>query len=175
MAPAPEAARAGRALVELNDIVKIYTLGEVEVRALDGVSLTIAAGEFVAVMGPSGSGKSTCMNVLGCLDRPSAGAYLFRGVDVGALSLGAGLGAIAVVVRQEIVLFIMGGVFVVETLSVMIQVIYFKATGGKRIFRMAPLHHHYELEGWKESQVVVRFWIITIMLVLFGLSTLKIR
>ena len=85
------------------------------------------------------------------------------------------LGTIAVIVRQEIVLFIMGGVFVAETLSVMIQVIYFKFSGGKRIFRMAPLHHHYELEGWKESQVVVRFWIITMMLVLFGLSTLKLR
>jgi phospho-N-acetylmuramoyl-pentapeptide-transferase len=101
-------------------------------------------------------------------------AEVFMG-DVGALALGAALGTIAVIVRQEIVLFIMGGVFVAETLSVMIQVIYFKATGGKRIFRMAPLHHHYELEGWKESQVVVRFWIITMMLVLFGLSTLKLR
>src|SRR5229473_3501411 len=95
--------------------------------------------------------------------------------DAGALALGAALGTIAVIVRQEIVLFIMGGVFVAETLSVMIQVLYFKWTGGKRIFRMAPLHHHYELEGWKESQVVVRFWIITMMLVLFGLSTLKLR
>ena len=101
-------------------------------------------------------------------------AEVFMG-DVGALALGAALGVVAVIVRQEIVLFIMGGVFVAETLSVMIQVIYFKATGGKRIFRMAPLHHHYELEGWKESQVVVRFWIITMMLVLFGLSTLKLR
>ena len=101
-------------------------------------------------------------------------AEVFMG-DVGALALGAALGSIAVIVRQEIVLFIMGGVFVAETLSVMIQVIYFKLSGGKRIFRMAPLHHHYELEGWKESQVVVRFWIITMMLVLFGLSTLKLR
>jgi phospho-N-acetylmuramoyl-pentapeptide-transferase len=101
-------------------------------------------------------------------------AEVFMG-DVGALALGGALGTIAVIVRQEIVLFIMGGVFVAETLSVMIQVLYFKATGGKRIFRMAPLHHHYELEGWKESQVVVRFWIITMMLVLFGLSTLKLR
>jgi phospho-N-acetylmuramoyl-pentapeptide-transferase len=101
-------------------------------------------------------------------------AEVFMG-DVGALALGAALGTIAVIVRQEIVLFIMGGVFVAETLSVMIQVIYFKSSGGKRIFRMAPLHHHYELEGWKESQVVVRFWIITMMLVLFGLSTLKLR
>jgi len=101
-------------------------------------------------------------------------ADVFMG-DVGALSLGAALGTVAVIVRQEIVLFIMGGVFVAETLSVMIQVFYFKWSGGKRVFRMAPLHHHYELSGLKESQVVVRFWIITMMLVLFGLSTLKLR
>jgi phospho-N-acetylmuramoyl-pentapeptide-transferase len=101
-------------------------------------------------------------------------ADVFMG-DVGALALGAALGTVAIVVRQEIVLFIMGGVFVAETLSVMIQVLYFRWSGGKRVFRMAPLHHHYELSGWKESQVVVRFWIITMMLVLFGLSTLKLR
>jgi phospho-N-acetylmuramoyl-pentapeptide-transferase len=100
-------------------------------------------------------------------------AEVFMG-DVGALALGAALGTIAVIVRQEIVLFIMGGVFVVETLSVMLQVASFKLT-GKRIFRMAPLHHHYELKGWKENQVVVRFWIITMMLILVGLSTLKLR
>ena len=101
-------------------------------------------------------------------------AEVFMG-DVGALALGGALGTVAVIVRQEIVLAIMGGVFVAETLSVAAQVLYFKFTGGKRIFRMAPLHHHYELGGWKETQVVVRFWIITIMLVLFGLSTLKLR
>jgi hypothetical protein len=96
-------------------------------------------------------------------------AEVFMG-DVGALALGAALGAVAVVARQEIVLFIMGGVFVAETLSVMLQVGWFKATGGRRrILRMAPLHHHFELTGWKETQVVVRFWIITILLVLFGL------
>ena len=100
-------------------------------------------------------------------------AEVFMG-DVGALALGAALGTIAVIVRQEIVLFVMGGVFVVETLSVMLQVASFKLT-GKRIFRMAPLHHHYELKGWKENQVVVRFWIVTMMLVLVGLSTLKLR
>jgi phospho-N-acetylmuramoyl-pentapeptide-transferase len=100
-------------------------------------------------------------------------AEVFMG-DVGALALGGALGAIAVIVRQEIVLFIMGGVFVVETLSVVIQVASFKLT-GKRVFRMAPIHHHYELKGWKENQVVVRFWIITMLLVLFGLSTLKLR
>jgi phospho-N-acetylmuramoyl-pentapeptide-transferase len=106
-------------------------------------------------------------------------AQVFMG-DVGALALGGALGTIAVIVRQEIVLFIMGGVFVVETLSVMIQVAYFKYTKkrfgtGRRVLLMAPLHHHYEQKGWKETQVVVRFWIITMMLVLFGLSSLKLR
>ncbi len=106
-------------------------------------------------------------------------AQVFMG-DVGALALGGALGTIAVIVRQEIVLFIMGGVFVAETISVMLQVGYFKYTKrrygvGKRIFRMAPLHHHFEVGGVKESQVVVRFWIVTMMLVLVGLSTLKLR
>ncbi len=101
-------------------------------------------------------------------------AEVFMG-DVGALALGAALGTIAVITRQEIVLFIMGGVFVAETVSVAMQVLYFRWTGGRRIFRMAPLHHHFELSGWKETQVVVRFWIISMMLVLVGLSTLKIR
>ena len=106
-------------------------------------------------------------------------AQVFMG-DVGALALGGALGTIAVIVRQEIVLFIMGGVFVVETLSVMLQVGYFKYTkmrfgAGRRVLLMAPLHHHYEQKGWKETQVVVRFWIITMILVLFGLSTLKLR
>jgi len=106
-------------------------------------------------------------------------AQVFMG-DVGALALGGALGTIAVIVRQEIVLFIMGGVFVVETLSVMVQVTWFKYTKrkygqGRRIFRMAPLHHHFEVGGWKETQVVVRFWIISMMLVLIGLSTLKLR
>ena len=100
-------------------------------------------------------------------------AEVFMG-DVGALSIGAALGVVSVVIHQEIVLFIMAGVFVVETLSVVIQVVSFKLT-GKRVFRMAPLHHHFELKGWKENQVVVRFWIITMMLILIGLSTLKLR
>lgn len=100
-------------------------------------------------------------------------AMVFMG-DVGALALGAALGVVAVIVRQEIVLLIMGGVFVMETLSVIMQVVSFKLT-GKRIFRMAPLHHHYELKGWPEPRVIVRFWIITVMLVLFGLATLKLR
>jgi len=106
-------------------------------------------------------------------------AQVFMG-DVGALALGGALGTVAVIVRQEIVLFIMGGVFVAETISVMLQVGWFKYTKrrygeGRRIFRMAPLHHHFEVGGVSESQVVVRFWIVTMMLVLFGLSTLKLR
>ena len=100
-------------------------------------------------------------------------AMIFMG-DIGALALGAALGVIAVVVRQEIVLFIMGGLFVMETLSVIVQVVSFKLT-GKRVFRMAPLHHHYELKGWPEPRVIVRFWIITVILVLIGLATLKLR
>jgi len=100
-------------------------------------------------------------------------AQVFMG-DVGALALGAALGVVAVAVRQEIVLFIMGGVFVVETVSVVLQVASFKLT-GKRIFRMAPLHHHFELKGWPEPRVIVRFWIITVILVLVGLASLKIR
>jgi len=101
-------------------------------------------------------------------------AQVFMG-DVGALALGAALGVVAVLVRQEIVLAIMGGVFVAETISVALQVTYFKYSGGKRIFRMAPLHHHYELKGWPEPKIIVRFWIITLILVLVGLSTLKVR
>lgn len=106
-------------------------------------------------------------------------AQVFMG-DVGALALGGALGTIAVIVRQEIVLFVMGGIFVAETCSVMLQVAWFKYTKkkygqGRRIFKMAPLHHHFELSGWRETQVVVRFWIITILLVLVGLSSLKLR
>lgn len=101
-------------------------------------------------------------------------AQIFMG-DVGSLALGAALGAVAVLVQQELVLFIMGGVFVAETLSVILQVGYFKLSGGKRLFRMAPLHHHFELKGWQEPKVIVRFWIITVILVLLGLATLKLR
>jgi phospho-N-acetylmuramoyl-pentapeptide-transferase len=100
-------------------------------------------------------------------------AQVFMG-DVGALALGAALGVVAVIVRHEIVFFIMGGIFVLETVSVILQVASFKLR-GKRIFRMAPIHHHFELKGWPEPRVIVRFWIITLMLVLFGLATLKLR
>ena len=100
-------------------------------------------------------------------------AQVFMG-DVGALALGAALGLVAVIIRHEIVLLIMGGLFVLETVSVIMQVASFKAT-GRRVFRMAPIHHHFELKGWPEPRVIVRFWIIALVLVLIGLSTLKIR
>ncbi|MDR2240229.1 MAG: phospho-N-acetylmuramoyl-pentapeptide-transferase [Zoogloeaceae bacterium] len=145
-----------------------YVAGHAGFSKYLGLPYIPGAGELAVFLG------ALCGAGLGFLWFNAYPAEVFMG-DVGALALGAALGTVAVVVRQEIVLFIMGGVFVVETLSVMIQVAYFKATGGKRIFLMAPLHHHYELKGWKETQVVVRFWIITIMLVLFGLSTLKLR
>jgi phospho-N-acetylmuramoyl-pentapeptide-transferase len=100
-------------------------------------------------------------------------AMVFMG-DIGALALGAALGTIAVIVRQEAILLVMGGIFVIETLSVMIQVASFKLT-GRRVFRMAPIHHHFELKGWPEPRVIVRFWIISVILVLVGLATLKVR
>ncbi|HEX5277725.1 MAG TPA: phospho-N-acetylmuramoyl-pentapeptide-transferase [Fluviicoccus sp.] len=125
------------------------------------------AGELIVICGSIiGAG-------LGFLWFNAYPAQVFMG-DVGALALGAVLGVIAVIVRQEIVLFIMGGIFVLETVSVMLQVASFKLT-GKRIFRMAPIHHHYELKGWPETKVVVRFWIISFMLVLLGLASLKLR
>ncbi|WP_444542039.1 phospho-N-acetylmuramoyl-pentapeptide-transferase [Chitinibacter fontanus] len=144
-----------------------YVAGNAKFSTYLGVPHVAGAGElivFCAAMVGAG---------LGFLWFNAYPAEVFMG-DVGALALGAGLGAVAVIVRQEIVLLIMGGVFVVEALSVMIQVASFKMT-GKRVFRMAPLHHHYELKGWKETQVVVRFWIITMLLVLAGLATLKLR
>jgi len=144
-----------------------YVAGNKVFAAYLGVPHIAGAGELAIFCGAiAGSG-------LAFLWFNAYPAEVFMG-DVGALALGAALGLVAVICRQEIVLIIMGGVFVVETLSVMIQVASFKLT-GKRVFRMAPLHHHYELKGWKENQVVVRFWIITMMLVLFGLSTLKLR
>ncbi|MDY0231663.1 MAG: phospho-N-acetylmuramoyl-pentapeptide-transferase, partial [Candidatus Saccharicenans sp.] len=101
-------------------------------------------------------------------------AEIFMG-DVGALSLGGTLGLIAILIKQEFLLFAVAGVFILEALSVMLQVSYFKLSGGKRIFRMAPLHHHFELIGWPEEKVVIRFWIIGIIFALFSLTTLKLR
>ncbi|MGC2164945.1 MAG: phospho-N-acetylmuramoyl-pentapeptide-transferase [Gallionella sp.] len=144
-----------------------YVAGNVLFAKYLGIPYIPGAGELAVFCGAiSGAG-------LAFLWFNAYPAEVFMG-DVGALALGAALGVVAVIVRQELVLFIMGGVFVVEAVSVMIQVASFKLT-GKRVFRMAPLHHHYELKGWKETQVVVRFWIITILLVLVGLATLKLR
>jgi len=111
---------------------------------------------------------------LGFLWFNSYPAEVFMG-DVGSLSLGATLGGISVITKQEIILAIVGGLFVFEALSVIFQVAYFKITGGQRIFRMAPIHHHFELKGWAEPKVIVRFWIIAIILALIAMSTLKLR
>ncbi|WP_455204726.1 phospho-N-acetylmuramoyl-pentapeptide-transferase [Kaarinaea lacus] len=144
-----------------------YVTGHVKFAEYLGIPYVLGAGEVVVFCGAIvGAG-------LGFLWFNTFPAQVFMG-DVGALALGAALGVVAVVVRQELVLVIMGGVFVMETVSVIMQVASFKLT-GKRIFRMAPLHHHFELQGWPEPRVIVRFWIITVILVLVGLATLKLR
>ena len=144
-----------------------YLTGNVNFSGYLGIPYIDGVGEVVVICAAIvGSG-------LGFLWFNTYPAQVFMG-DVGALALGAGLGIIAVVVRQEIVLFIMGGVFVMETVSVILQVASYKLT-GRRIFRMAPIHHHYELKGWPEPRIIVRFWIITVILVLIGLASLKIR
>lgn len=144
-----------------------YLVGNVQFADYLHIPYVEGAGElgvFCAALGGAG---------LGFLWFNTYPAQVFMG-DVGALALGAALGVIAVIVRHEIVFFIMSGVFVLETVSVIIQVASFKLT-GRRIFRMAPIHHHFELKGWPEPRVIVRFWIITVILVLFGLATLKLR
>jgi phospho-N-acetylmuramoyl-pentapeptide-transferase len=144
-----------------------YAAGNVNFAAYLDIPYVAGTGEllvFCAALAGAG---------LGFLWFNTYPAQVFMG-DVGALALGAALGVVAVTVRQEIVLLIMGGVFVIETVSVMIQVISYKTT-GRRVFRMAPLHHHYELKGWAEPKVIVRFWIITVILVLVGLASLKLR
>jgi phospho-N-acetylmuramoyl-pentapeptide-transferase len=144
-----------------------YLTGNITYAKYLAIPFIPGAGEVVVICGAIlGAG-------LGFLWFNTYPAQVFMG-DVGALGLGAALGAIAVVVRQELVLVIMGGVFVLETVSVILQVASFKLT-GKRIFRMAPIHHHFELKGWPEPRVIVRFWIITVILVLIGLATLKLR
>ncbi len=144
-----------------------YVTGNVNFAGYLGIPYVAGAGEVLIICSALvGAG-------LGFLWFNAYPAQVFMG-DVGALALGAALGTIAVVVRQELVLFIMGGVFVMETVSVILQVGSYKLT-GRRIFRMAPLHHHFELKGWPEPRVIVRFWIITVVLVLIGLATLKVR
>lgn len=144
-----------------------YLTGHVDFADYLHIPYVAGSGELSVFCGAiAGSG-------LGFLWFNTYPAQVFMG-DVGALALGAALGVVAVVTRHEIVFFIMGGIFVLETVSVILQVASFKLT-GKRLFRMAPIHHHYELKGWPEPRVIVRFWIITVMLVLFGLATLKLR
>jgi phospho-N-acetylmuramoyl-pentapeptide-transferase len=144
-----------------------YASGHTQFATYLHIPYIAGSGELVVMV------AALCGAGLGFLWFNTYPAQVFMG-DVGALALGAMLGVMAVIVRQEIVLFIMGGVFVMETVSVMLQVASFKLT-GRRIFRMAPIHHHFELKGWPEPKIIVRFWIITVILVLIGLATLKIR
>jgi phospho-N-acetylmuramoyl-pentapeptide-transferase len=144
-----------------------YLAGHAEFSRYLHIPYIPGAGELVIYCGALGGAG------LGFLWFNTYPAQVFMG-DVGALALGAALGAIALITRHEIVFFIMAGIFVAETMSVILQVASFKLR-GKRIFMMAPLHHHFELKGWPEPRVIVRFWIITVMLVLFGLATLKLR
>lgn len=144
-----------------------YLTGHIGFAGYLGIPYVAGSGELVIFCGSLvGAG-------LGFLWFNTYPAQVFMG-DIGALALGAALGVVAVLIRQELVLLIMGGVFVMETVSVIMQVASFKLT-GKRIFRMAPLHHHFELKGWPEPRVIVRFWIITVILVLIGLASLKVR
>jgi len=144
-----------------------YVAGNINFSEYLSIPYIPGAGELIIFCGAiAGAG-------LGFLWFNTYPAQVFMG-DVGSLGLGAALGIVAVIVRQEFVLFIMGGVFVMETVSVILQVASFKLT-GRRIFNMAPLHHHYELKGWPEPRVIVRFWIISVVLVLVGLASLKIR
>ncbi len=144
-----------------------YLSGNIQFASYLHIPYVAGSGELIIFA------AALCGAGLGFLWFNTYPAMVFMG-DVGALALGAALGVMAVIVRQELVLFIMGGVFVMETLSVIIQVASFKLT-GKRVFRMAPIHHHFELKGWPEPRVIVRFWIITVVLVLIGLATLKLR
>ncbi|MEX0976778.1 MAG: phospho-N-acetylmuramoyl-pentapeptide-transferase [Woeseia sp.] len=144
-----------------------YVTGNFNFSGYLGIPYVAGTGELLVFC------AALCGAGLGFLWFNTYPAQVFMG-DIGALALGAALGVVAVITRQEIVLAIMGGVFVVETVSVIIQVVSFKLT-GRRVFRMAPLHHHFELKGWAEPKVIVRFWIITVILVLIGLASLKIR
>jgi phospho-N-acetylmuramoyl-pentapeptide-transferase len=149
-------------------LVFSYLAGHVKIAGYLQIPYVSGTGEIAVICGAVlGAG-------LGFLWYNSYPAELFMG-DVGSLPLGALLGAIAVMTKQEIVLIIVGGIFVVEALSVILQVSYFRATGGRRIFKMAPIHHHFELLGWPESKVTVRFWIIAIILALLSMTTLKLR
>jgi phospho-N-acetylmuramoyl-pentapeptide-transferase len=149
-------------------LVFAYLAGHVKIASYLQIPYVAGAGELSLLCGAVvGAG-------LGFLWYNTYPAEIFMG-DVGSLPIGAVLGTVAVITKQELVLILVGGIFVVETLSVIFQVAYFKITGGQRIFRMAPIHHHFELKGWHESKVTVRFWIIAVILALMSISTLKLR
>jgi phospho-N-acetylmuramoyl-pentapeptide-transferase len=151
-----------------NYLIFAYLAGNVKIATYLQIPYVSGSGEISVICGGVvGAG-------LGFLWYNAYPAEVFMG-DVGSLSLGAVLGAVAVITKQEVVLALVGGLFVFEALSVIFQVAYFKLTGGQRIFRMAPIHHHFELKGWPEPKVIVRFWIIAIILALFSISTLKLR
>jgi phospho-N-acetylmuramoyl-pentapeptide-transferase len=149
-------------------LIFAYLAGHIKLASYLQIPYVAGAGELSVLCGAV-FGAS-----LGFLWYNSHPAELFMG-DVGSLPLGAVLGTVAVITKQELVLILVGGIFVFEALSVILQVVYFKMTGGQRIFRMAPIHHHFELQGWAESKVTVRFWIIAVILALISLSTLKLR
>lgn len=149
-------------------ILFAYLAGNVKVASYLQITYVSGAGELAVFCG------ALVGAALGFLWFNAYPAEVFMG-DVGSLSLGGALGTMAIITKQEILLAIVGGIFVVETFSVIFQVGYFKLTGGKRIFRMAPLHHHFELKGWAEPKVIVRFWVISILLALMAISTLKLR
>ena len=145
-----------------------YVAGHVKIANYLQINAVPGSGEAAVLCGAiAGAG-------LGFLWFNAYPAQIFMG-DVGSLSLGAALGTVAVITKQEVLLILVGGIFVVEALSVIFQVSFFKITNGRRIFRMAPIHHHFELKGWAEPKVIVRFWIVAIALALISMSTLKIR
>ena len=145
-----------------------YVAGNVEWSGYLQIPYVISAAELTIFLGAM---FGACLGFLWFNCHP---AQVFMG-DTGALSLGATLGVVAILIKQEFLLFLVAGVFILETMSVLLQVGYFKMTGGKRIFKMAPLHHHFELIGWSEEKIVVRFWIAALVFALFSLTTLKLR
>jgi phospho-N-acetylmuramoyl-pentapeptide-transferase len=145
-----------------------YIVGNIKWSNYLGIAYVSSAAELTVF---AGALAGACLGFLWFNCHP---AQVFMG-DVGALSLGGTLGLIAILIKQEFLLFFVAGVFIVEALSVLLQVSYFKLSGGKRVFKMAPLHHHFELMGWPEEKVVIRFWILAIVFALFSLTTLKLR
>ncbi len=171
--------------VNLTDGLDGLSIGPIVIAAVTYMGFAYVAGhiklsDYLQIIYTPGCGELTVFcgilagAALGFLWFNSYPAQVFMG-DVGSLSLGGIIGTIAVITKQELLLILVGGLFVIETLSVIFQVGFFKMTNGKRIFKMAPIHHHFELKGWPESKVIVRFWIIAIVLALLSLSTLKLR